>query len=126
MKLSVVIPAHNEQACIGGTVRALHAQLSAEQIEHEILVVNDNSADLTWKILTSLQTEISTLNVANNGPPHGFGFAVRKDWILLPVTLWPFTWPTLRTVEPGEVLAGDGRRRRLRFRDAIQQAVATG
>jgi dolichol-phosphate mannosyltransferase len=78
MKLSVVIPAHNEEACIGGTVRALYAQLSAEQIEHEILVVNDNSSDLTWKILTSLRTEISTLSIVNNDPPHGFGFAVRK------------------------------------------------
>ena len=78
MKLSVVIPAHNEQACIGGTIRALHAQLSAAQIEHEILVVNDNSIDLTWKILTSLQIEISSLRVVNNDPPHGFGFAVRK------------------------------------------------
>jgi dolichol-phosphate mannosyltransferase len=78
MKLSVVIPAHNEQACIGGTIRALHAQLSAAQIEHEILVVNDNSIDLTGKILTSLQSEIPALSVVNNDPPHGFGFAVRK------------------------------------------------
>jgi dolichol-phosphate mannosyltransferase len=78
MKLSVVIPAHNEQACIGGTIRALHAQLSAAQIEHEILVVNDNSSDLTPKILLALQPEISTLSFVNNGPPHGFGFAVRK------------------------------------------------
>ena len=78
MKLSVVIPAHNEQACIGGTIRALHAQLSAEEIEHEILVVNDNSSDLTGSILLSLQPEISALNFVNNSPPHGFGFAVRK------------------------------------------------
>jgi dolichol-phosphate mannosyltransferase len=78
MKLSVVIPAHNEQACIGGTIRALHAQLSAEEIEHEILVVNDNSSDLTGSILLSLQPEISALNFVDNSPPHGFGFAVRK------------------------------------------------
>lgn len=78
MKLSVVIPAHNEEGCIEGTIRALHAQLSAEQIEHEILVVSDNSVDLTEHILLSLQREISTLSFVVNGPPHGFGFAVRK------------------------------------------------
>lgn len=78
MKLSVVIPAHDEQACIGGTIRALHAQLIAEQIEHEILVVNDNSTDLTRKILLSVQPDISTLSSVDNDPPHGFGFAVRK------------------------------------------------
>lgn len=78
MKLSVVIPAHNEEGCIEGTLRALHEELSEERIEHEILVVNDNSSDSTEQILISLQQEIPTLNYVNNTPPHGFGFAVRK------------------------------------------------
>ena len=78
MKLSVVIPAHNEEGCIGGTVRALHGRLSAERIEHEILVINDNSSDQTEHILTSLGAEIPTLAYVNNAPPHGFGFAVRR------------------------------------------------
>lgn len=77
MKLSVVIPAHNEEGCIEGTVRGLHTRLSAEEIEHEILVVNDNSSDRTEEILRSLQHEIESLRYVNNTPPHGFGFAVR-------------------------------------------------
>ena len=78
MKLSVVIPAHNEEGCIEGTVRALHGQLTAEGIEHEILVVNDNSSDQTEPILRSLVGELPTLRYVNNRPPHGFGFAVRR------------------------------------------------
>lgn len=78
MKLSVVIPAHDEEGCIESTIRALHDKLSSERIEHEILVVNDNSSDSTEQILISLQHEISTLSYVNNTPPHGFGFAVRK------------------------------------------------
>lgn len=78
MKLSIVIPAHNEEGCIEGTIRALHEELSEERIEHEILVVNDNSSDTTEQILISLQQEIPALNYVNNTPPHGFGFAVRK------------------------------------------------
>lgn len=78
MKLSVVIPAHNEEGCLEATLRALHERLSAERIEHEILVVNDNSSDGTERILLSLQKEMPTLNYVNNTPPHGFGFAVRK------------------------------------------------
>jgi dolichol-phosphate mannosyltransferase len=78
MKLSVVIPVHNEAGCIGGTIRALHAQLSAEEIEHEILSVNDNSTDLTGKILLAVQLEVPTLKIVNNEAPNGFGFAVRK------------------------------------------------
>ena len=78
MKLSVVIPAHNEQDSIKRTVRILDAHLSAEEIDHEILVVNDNSTDRTEEILIQLQREIPSLRYINNYPPHGFGFAVRK------------------------------------------------
>lgn len=77
MKLSVVIPAHNEEECIEGTVRALHDRLLAAEIEHEILVVNDNSSDRTEEILRSLQLEVESVRYVNNTPPHGFGFAVR-------------------------------------------------
>jgi dolichol-phosphate mannosyltransferase len=78
MKLSVVIPAHNEEDCIEDTVRSLHARLEAEEIEHEILVVNDNSSDATEQILTRLRVECETVRFVNNSPPHGFGFAVRR------------------------------------------------
>lgn len=75
--LSLVIPAHNEEGCIGGTVQALFDKLSAEKIQHEILVINDNSSDTTEAILIELQKTIPTLRYINNRPPNGFGFAVR-------------------------------------------------
>lgn len=77
MKLSIVIPAHNEEGCIQGTVEALYDRLSAEKIEHEILVINDNSRDHTEAILNVLQMKVPTLRTINNKPPNGFGFAVR-------------------------------------------------
>lgn len=77
MKLSVVIPAHNEEGCIRETVERLHFTLQTNQIEHEILVVNDNSSDETETILKELSAKISTCRYVNNAPPHGFGFAVR-------------------------------------------------
>jgi dolichol-phosphate mannosyltransferase len=75
--LSIVIPAHNEEGCIESTVRDLHTKLAAEDIRHEILVVNDNSSDRTEDILIELEREIPELRHVNNRPPHGFGFAVR-------------------------------------------------
>jgi dolichol-phosphate mannosyltransferase len=78
MKLSVVIPAHNEEGCLETTVRALYKQLSEEQVEHEILVINDNSSDGTRPLLLRLGEEVPTLRFIDNQPPHGFGFAVRK------------------------------------------------
>lgn len=77
MKLSVVIPAHNEEGCIEGTVRALSVKLRSEGIPHDILVINDNSSDSTESILIQLKRELSELRYINNIPPHGFGFAVR-------------------------------------------------
>ena len=78
MKLSVVIPAHNEEGCIEGTVRALEAELRAQGIAHEILVVNDGSTDGTEAILRRLQAELPALRWVNNAPPNGFGLAVRR------------------------------------------------
>jgi len=75
--LSVVIPAHNEEAHIGGTVRELHAALEAGSIPHEILVINDNSHDETERMLQQLSREIPALRYVNNAPPNGYGFAVR-------------------------------------------------
>lgn len=77
MKLSIVIPAHNEEGSINETVLAFHEQLKLEKINHEILVVNDNSSDDTEKILTKLSKEIKEVRYINNKPPNGFGFAVR-------------------------------------------------
>ena len=73
--LSVVIPAHNEEGCIAETVQVLYDRLSAENIRHEILVINDNSKDATEDILVALRQTIPSLRYINNRPPNGFGFA---------------------------------------------------
>jgi dolichol-phosphate mannosyltransferase len=78
MKLSIVIPAHDEEGCIESTIRALVEKLTAEHIEYEVLVVNDNSRDQTEEILARLSRELTGVRYVNNTPPHGFGFAVRK------------------------------------------------
>ena len=77
MKLSIIIPAHNEAGCIKSTVCGLHQALVAEGIQHELLVVNDNSTDETEDILLELEKTIAELRHLNNSPPNGFGLAVR-------------------------------------------------
>lgn len=77
MKLSIVIPAHNEEGSISETVLAFHEQLKLEKINHEVLVVNDNSSDKTERILKDLSKKIPAIRYINNKPPNGFGFAVR-------------------------------------------------
>ncbi|MDR2041684.1 MAG: glycosyltransferase family 2 protein [Tannerella sp.] len=77
-KLSVIIPAHNEEGCIEETVVQLFKALRKADIAHEILVINDNSRDNTLKILDEIQNQISTVRYITNAEPNGFGYAVRK------------------------------------------------
>ena len=53
-KLSVVIPAYNEEESLPETLKTLHVVLKKENIEHEIVVTNDNSSDNTHQVLESL------------------------------------------------------------------------
>lgn len=75
-KLSVVIPARNEEGCVAATVEHLHVELRRHNIEHEIVVVDDGSTDGTWDILTGLQAQIPELRPVRNPGPHGFGRAI--------------------------------------------------
>lgn len=78
VKLSVVIPAHNEEGCVQGTVEALVAALTGEEIPHEIVVINDGSSDRTEEILQGLSETFESVRYVNNTAPNGFGFAVRR------------------------------------------------
>ena len=74
--LSVVIPAQNEEGCIGATVEHLHLELRLHQINHEIVVVDDGSTDSTWSLLQEIHTRIPECRPVQNFGDHGFGRAV--------------------------------------------------
>src|SRR3954469_25778614 len=77
MKLSIVIPAYNEEGSIFETVSTLYEALKKENIDHEIVVVNDNSKDTTLEILTGMKNIVPTLVYYTNYGPNGFGYAIR-------------------------------------------------
>jgi dolichol-phosphate mannosyltransferase len=74
--LSVVIPARDEMPVVAATVQHLHLELSLHRIRHEIVVVDDGSADGTWEELQRLAATIPELRPVRNEGPHGFGRAV--------------------------------------------------
>lgn len=77
MKLSVVIPAHNEMDSLEATVGSVAATLARNHIPHEIVIVNDNSNDGTQHLCEHLSQSVPNVKYINNKPPNGFGFAVR-------------------------------------------------
>jgi dolichol-phosphate mannosyltransferase len=77
-KLSIVIPARDEEGCIASTVRHLHLELSLHGVPHEILVVDDGSKDKTLSILQDVRQTIPELVPIQNFGMHGFGRAIIK------------------------------------------------
>ena len=77
VKLSVVIPAHNEEGSIGDTVRAFADALSREGIDHEILVIDDASTDGTATEVALLAEADGRVRYLRSPYRNGFGFAVR-------------------------------------------------
>src|SRR5262245_78475 len=75
-RLSIVIPARNEEGCIAATVEHLHLELNLHSIPHEIVVVDDGSTDTTWEILTTLRSRVAELKPVRNTGLHGFGRAI--------------------------------------------------
>jgi dolichol-phosphate mannosyltransferase len=77
MKLSIVIPAYNEEESITETIDQIEEAFSKVSIDHEILVVNDNSKDNTAQVLEELSKKYPAVNYVTNLGPNGFGYAVR-------------------------------------------------
>jgi dolichol-phosphate mannosyltransferase len=75
-RLSVVIPARDEEGCIASTVEKLYVELRLHNIPHEIVVVDDGSRDNTWNILLEARERVPTLHPVKNQGLNGFGRAI--------------------------------------------------
>jgi dolichol-phosphate mannosyltransferase len=77
MKLSVVIPAHNEVGSIATTVSGVSAVLDKEGIDYEVIVIDDASTDGTSRIVEELVDQNGRVRCFRSHYGRGFGFAVR-------------------------------------------------
>jgi dolichol-phosphate mannosyltransferase len=78
-KLSIVIPAYNEEKNIAKCINELQSTLRGTyEIPYEIIVVNDNSTDETERAVRGEIALDSDVRIVNRTPPGGFGRAVRS------------------------------------------------
>jgi len=77
VKLSVVIPAQDEQGIIAATLAGVAGVLEREGIDHEILVVDDASTDDTRAIVERIAVERPAVRYHLSHYSRGFGMAVR-------------------------------------------------
>jgi dolichyl-phosphate beta-glucosyltransferase len=79
--LSVVIPAYNEQARLGPTLRAVVRYLEAEKPDFEIVVVDDGSTDRTSSVVREMAAEEPRIRLVELGANAGKGAAVRAGML---------------------------------------------
>lgn len=75
VKLSVIVPAYNEEKFIAQTIQELSNYLSAEFGDFEIVVVSDGSGDATFKRAQNLASR--KVRVYEYQPNQGKGYALK-------------------------------------------------
>ena len=74
--ISVVLPAHNEEAVLASTLDACVAALGEIAPDYEIIVVDDGSADRTGEIAEEYAARNPHIRVVHNRPQRGYGGAL--------------------------------------------------
>ncbi|MFN8709224.1 MAG: glycosyltransferase family 2 protein [Planctomyces sp.] len=78
LKLSLVIPAHNEAKNIGKCLDELRSIIVQELgVPYELIVVNDNSSDDTAAVIQKQAESDPFVRIVTRSAPPGFGRAIR-------------------------------------------------
>lgn len=77
LKLSVVVPAHNEEGNLESTLTELMDVLDGERIPFEVVIVDDNSTDGTGRVAADLAARRAEIRVIERSRLPGFGRAIR-------------------------------------------------
>ena len=96
MKISIIIPTYNESENIGKLVSVLDNIL--KDLNHEIIIVDDNSSDKTYGIVEELAKKHNNIRLIRRINKKGLASAVVdgfKDQKAMFLLLWMRTFSTL-------------------------------
>src|SRR3989338_4067620 len=80
--ISIVIPTYNEKENIQKLIPDIEKVLSSNNIGGEIVIIDDNSPDGTWKLAENLNKEYKNIKVIRRGKKEGVGSARRLGFSL--------------------------------------------
>jgi glycosyltransferase involved in cell wall biosynthesis len=78
MKLSVVIPAYNEENRLAKTLEDIDRYLRKQDYDYEIIVVNDGSKDRTAEVVKGMMGRVRNLRLIDNKVNKGKGGVVKQ------------------------------------------------
>ncbi|MEM5855438.1 MAG: glycosyltransferase family 2 protein, partial [Candidatus Aenigmatarchaeota archaeon] len=94
MKISIIIPAHNEEKTIGKTLISVIKTLNKYKLDYEVIAVDDNSNDNTFTIMKKIAKKEKIIKpihkICGKKGPTGlgsvlkFGFKHAKGEVLIP------------------------------------------
>ena len=73
--ISIVFPVHNEKNNLEELISSWHHTLSAHQLEHEFVIVEDGSTDGTKELIIQLEKKFPIINLSQNDK-RGYSRAV--------------------------------------------------
>jgi len=80
-ELSIIIPAFNEERRLPRALESIGGYLAAKQLNAEVIVVDDGSADRTAQVVAEWQGRLPGLRLVSNGRNRGKGFSVRHGML---------------------------------------------
>ncbi len=79
-RLSVILPAFNEEVSLERTIRSCVQFLRTQEIPAEVIIVDDGSMDRTGVIAGALSRECPMVRVLNHPCNRGYGVALRTGF----------------------------------------------
>jgi len=81
IKLSVIVPAYNEEQVIGDTIEKMEAFLQQRYPNFELIIGNDGSKDKTEEIVNQKKEKYPNLKLVSNNPNQGKGSILTKCFL---------------------------------------------